>query len=129
MIAQYVDRTRRGAWLFFANQGFSILLFIFAFNANFPLALLAGFGLGACFMVQNTNINSLLQTRVDDAMRGRVLSLYTLSFFGLAPFGNLLSGALAQQWTLSGSVAVFAAISLVGSLIIFFTNPKLRKLI
>lgn len=129
MIAQYVDRTRRGAWLFFANQGFSILLFIFAFNANFSLALLAGFGLGACFMIQNTNINSLLQTRVDDAMRGRVLSLYTLSFFGLAPFGNLLSGALAQQWTLSGSVAVFAAISLVGSLIIFLTNPKLRKLI
>ena len=71
----------------------------------------------------------MLQTLVDDDMRGRVLSLYTLSFFGLAPFGNLMAGALAQQWTLSGSVAVFAALSLVGSLIIFLTNPKLRKMI
>lgn len=129
MIAQFVDRARRGTWLFFANQGFSVLLFIFAFNGNFPLALLAGFGLGLCFMIQNTNINSLLQTRVDDAMRGRVLSLYTLSFFGLAPFGNLISGALAQQWTLTGSVAVFAAFNLVASVFIFLKNPKLRSMI
>jgi hypothetical protein len=80
-------------------------------------------------MIQNTNINSLLQTRVDDAMRGRVLSLYTLSFFGLAPFGNLISGALAQQWTLTGSVAVFAAFNLVASVFIFLKNPKLRSMI
>ncbi len=129
IIAQFVDRARRGTWLFFANQGFSVLLFIFAFNGNFPLALAAGFGLGLCFMVQNTNINSLLQTRVDDAMRGRVLSLYTLSFFGLAPFGNLISGALAQSWSLTGSVAVFAAVNLVASAIIFLKNPLLRKLV
>jgi len=128
MIAQFVDRARRGTWLFFANQGFSVLLFIFAFNQNFPLALAAGFGLGLCFMIQNTNINSLLQTRVDDAMRGRVLSLYTLSFFGLAPFGNLISGALAQSWTLMGSVAVFAAFNLVASVFIFVKNPKLRSM-
>jgi MFS family permease len=129
LIAQFVDRARRGTWLFFANQGFSVMLFIFAFNRNFPLALLTGFGLGLCFMMQSTNMNSLLQTRVDDAMRGRVLSLYTLSFFGLAPFGNLISGALAQSWTLTGSVAVFAAFNLVASVIIFIKNPKLRKMI
>jgi len=129
IIAQFVDRARRGTWLFFANQGFSILLFIFALNRNFLLALLAGFGMGLCFMVQNTNINSLLQTRVDDEMRGRVLSLYTLSFFGLAPFGNLISGALAQSWSLQGSVAVFAVINLVGSVFIFLKNPKLRSMI
>jgi MFS family permease len=129
MIAQFVDRARRGTWLFFANQGFSVMLFIFAFNKNFPLALLTGFGLGLCFMMQSTNMNSLLQTRVDDAMRGRVLSLYTLSFFGLAPFGNLISGALAQSWTLTGSVAVFAAFNLVASVFIFIKNPKLRTMV
>jgi MFS family permease len=129
LIAQFVDRARRGTWLFFANQGFSIMLFVFAFNQNFPLALLAGFGLGLCFMMQSTNMNSLLQTQVDDAMRGRVLSLYTLSFFGLAPFGNLISGALAERWTLTGAVAVFAAFNLVGSVFIFIKNPKLRKMI
>ncbi len=129
LVAQYVDRTRRGTWVVIANVGFSILLILFAFNQNFPLALGIGFGLGVCFMTQNTNINSLLQTGVSDEMRGRVLSLYTLSFFGLAPFGSLLAGGLAQAWTLSGTVALLATITLVGSAIIFLANPKLRKLV
>ena len=59
-----------------------------------------GLGLGLCFMVQNTTMNTILQTKVDDAMRGRVLALYTLTFFGFAPFGNLLAGAVAQVWSL-----------------------------
>ena len=129
IIAQFVDRARRGTWLFFANQSFSILLLLFAFNQNFPLALVAGVGLGLSFMIQNTNMNSLLQTRVEDAMRGRVLSLYTLAFFGLSPIGSLLAGSLAQEWSLSGTVGLFAAITLVGSIIIFVRNPGLRKLV
>jgi len=128
LVAQYVDRSRRGTWLLVSNIGFSILLLIFSFNGNFPLALLAGFGLGVCFMAQNTNLNSLLQTRVSDEMRGRVLSLYTISFFGLSPVGNLVAGAVAQQWSLTGTVAVFAVINLVGSLIIFVKNPSLRRM-
>ena len=128
LVAQYVDRSRRGTWLLVSNIGFSILLLIFSFNGSFPLALLAGFGLGVCFMAQNTNLNSLLQTRVSDEMRGRVLSLYTISFFGLSPVGNLVAGAVAQQWSLTGTVAVFAVINLVGSLIIFVKNPSLRRM-
>lgn len=129
IIAQFVDRTRRGTWLFFANQTFSILLLVFAFNQNFPLALVMGVGLGLSFMIQNTNMNSLLQTRVEDEMRGRVLSLYTLAFFGFSPIGNLIGGSLAQVWSLSGTVAVFAGITLVGSIIIFARNPAVRKLV
>ncbi len=129
IIAQFVDKARRGTWLFFANQCFSILLLLFAFNQSFPLALVAGLGLGVSFMIQNTNMNSLLQTGVEDAMRGRVLSLYTLSFFGFSPIGSLLAGSLAQAWSLSGTVGVFAAITLVGSIIIFVRNPGIRKLV
>ena len=129
LVAQYVDRSRRGTWIIIANLCFSTLLFLFAFNTHFPLALAIGYGMGVCFMTHNTNVNSLLQTRVDDNMRGRVLSLYTLSFFGLAPFGSLLAGAVAQAWTLSGAVALMASITLAGSIIIFLTNPSLRKLV
>jgi MFS family permease len=127
-IAQFVDRARRGTWLFYANLGFSSLLIVFAFLTSFPLALLGGFGLGVCFMIQNTTINTLLQTRVDDAMRGRVLSLYTLSFFGLAPFGNLMAGSLAQVWTLQGTVALGAGMTLLLSMLVFFFFPRVRKI-
>ena len=43
-------------------------------------------------MLTFTIINTLLQTNVDDQMRGRVMGLYTLTFFGFAPFGNLAIG-------------------------------------
>ena len=107
IIAQYVSRARRGQWVFYANLGYAVVLLLFAFNPLFPLALVLGFGLGMGLMLQLNNINSLLQTRVDDHMRGRVMSLYTLTFFGLTPFGNLLVGALAEKWSLTGTVGNF----------------------
>ena len=51
-------------------------------------------------------MNSLLQLRVDDRMRGRGDELYTLSFFGLSPFGSLGAGALAEYLPLSLTVTL-----------------------
>ena len=48
-------------------------------------------------MSQFTMMNTLLQTRVDDQLRGRVMSIYALTFFGFAPFGNLAIGALSES--------------------------------
>jgi MFS family permease len=42
--------------------------------------------------------NTMIQHRVTDAMRGRVLSMYTFAFFAFIPFGNLLAGAVAERW-------------------------------
>jgi hypothetical protein len=64
-------------------------------------------------MVQFTLINTLLQTRVSDAMRGRVMSLYTLTFFGLAPFGNLIIGWAAQSIGISLTILLSAAITFI----------------
>jgi MFS family permease len=41
--------------------------------------------------------NTLLQTLVDNALRGRVMSLYTMSLVGIAPFGSLLAGWLTAR--------------------------------
>jgi MFS family permease len=43
-----------------------------------------------------TSSNTILQTLVDEKMRGRVMSYYTMAFVGMAPFGSLLAGALAH---------------------------------
>jgi hypothetical protein len=61
-------------------------------------------------------------------MRGRVLSLYTLTFFGFTPFGNLLVGALGQTIGLSIALIIMAVITLVSSSIIFWRTPQLRRL-
>jgi MFS family permease len=52
---------------------------------------------GCGMMVVFASCNTLIQTVVDDSRRGRVMSLYTLSFMGMGPFGMLLAGTLAQH--------------------------------
>jgi hypothetical protein len=79
-------------------------------------------------MAQFTTINTLLQTRVEDAYRGRVMGLYTLTFFGFAPFGNLLIGYLGEKWSLGLAMTLFAVLSLVLSRLVLMRTPELQTL-
>src|SRR6185503_14138237 len=56
------------------------------------MMLVTGFGM----MQGLTGSNTIIQTLVDENMRGRVMSYYTMAFVGMAPFGSLLAGALAD---------------------------------
>ncbi len=118
----------RGNWLFVANIVFPIMLSIFVFNTSLAIGLVLEVGMGAAFMIEYTMINTLLQTRVVDAMRGRILALYTITFLGFAPFGNLALGALSARIGLSYAITLFAAISLVLSQIVFRRVPQMRAL-
>jgi MFS family permease len=56
--------------------------------------------LGFSFVSQFSSANTWIQTIVKEEFRGRVMSLYTLMFFGLNPFGSLVAGFLAHQYGL-----------------------------
>jgi MFS family permease len=127
-VAQFGDRGFRGRWLVLANLGFPVILLAFAYSTNYGLALLLSYLLGVGFMLQFTLINTLLQMHVSDDMRGRVLSLYTLTFFGFAPFGNLAIGRLAEAWGINFTVGLSAAISLALSVAVILLVPKLRRM-
>ena len=79
-----------------------------------PLLVVTGFGI----LVTSVSVNMILQTIVDDDKRGRVMSLYTASFLGIAPFGALAAGALADSigpratLTLGGLCCAGAALAL-----------------
>jgi MFS family permease len=128
LIARYGDQGKRGQWLAFSATAFPVVLILFAVNHFYPLALLLGIFLGMGFMGQFTLINTLLQTHINDDMRGRVMSLYTLTFFGFMPFGNLAIGAVAEQWGLSEAIVASALIALILSLIVLYKTPQLRQL-
>ena len=128
LLAHRVSNGRRGQWLVITNIVFPILLVIFSFTSFYPLSLLLAYGLGIGFMVQFTTINTLLQTRVEDKYRGRVMGLYTLTFFGFAPFGNLLIGFLGEKIGLGISMMIFAGCSLVLSRLVFMKIPEIQKL-
>ncbi len=79
-----------------------------------PLLVVIGFGI----LVTSVSVNMILQTIVDDDKRGRVMSLYTVAFLGVAPFGSLAAGALADvigpraTLTLGGLCCIAAALML-----------------
>lgn len=128
LIATHRGTMPRGEWLLRASLGFPIVLAAFSFTSYVPVSLILAFGLGFGFMSQFTMMNTLLQTRVEDRLRGRVMALYTLTFFGFAPFGNLAVGALSQSIGLSTAISIFAAISLALAILIHRKVPQIRRL-
>ncbi len=77
---------------------FSLTLMGFAYSTIIPLSIglmfFMGFGIIASFAATNT----LLQVIVDEDKRGRVVSLYGMSFMGITPIGSLLLGSLSHRW-------------------------------
>jgi hypothetical protein len=70
-------------------------------------------------------INTSIQSLVSDQFRSRVLALYTLAFFGMAPFGSLALGALADRIGVQDAVAVYAIGGGVFSVLIYMRWPGL----
>jgi MFS family permease len=127
-LAHRLSNGRRGQFLVLTNLAFPLILIAFAFTSSYPLALILAYGLGIGFMVQFTTINTLLQTRVEDSYRGRIMGLYTLTFFGFSPFGNLLIGYLGENLGLGLAMTIFAVCSLVLSRLVLMRTPEIQKL-
>jgi len=83
------------------------------------MMLVTGFGMMQGMVASNT----ILQTLVDEKMRGRVMSYYTMAFVGMAPFGSLLAGALAHAIGAQRTVMVSGVACIAGSLW-FWTRLK-----
>jgi MFS family permease len=99
-----------------AAAGIALALFAHAPSTWYAMPLLVVIGFG--ILVTSVSVNMILQTIVDDDKRGRVMSLYTAAFLGIAPFGSLAAGALADHigpratLTLGGLCCVAAALVL-----------------
>jgi MFS family permease len=101
---------------------------IFAQSKLFPLSLIALVGFGWGLITQNALTNTLLQTIVPGELRGRILSLYTLMFMGMLPFGSLQIGALAEKLGTPTALSVGALICLGFGLFAWWRWPHLRAL-
>lgn len=72
-------------------------LVLFSFSRNLYLSLVLMFIIGISLIVQMASSNTFIQSMVEDSMRGRVMSLYTMSFMGMATIGNLFAGIIAHR--------------------------------
>lgn len=109
-----------------ASAALGVALVLFGLSPSLWLSLVlmvfAGFGLIQVASASNTIIQSL----VPEDKRARVMSYYTMAFFGAAPVGSLLAGALAHRIGAPHTVILTGAFCIAGSLWFTFERPKIR---
>ena len=118
----------RGKLLMIGSIVFPISIILFALTRWLPLALvfLVLAGLSTVFFYNLCN--SLVQTLVVDELRGRVMSLYSLVFFGLMTVGSLMIGNLAEILGNPLTILSMSASLLVVCVVVWFAFPQIRKL-
>ncbi|MBU1998587.1 MAG: MFS transporter [Candidatus Omnitrophota bacterium] len=126
-LARLGDYNHKGKLLVHSAMVFSISLIFFALSRHYLFSIiimvLVGYSSVNIFSLANT----LLQSKVSDGMRGKIMSLFMLTFAGFMPFGSLLAGGLAAKLGASLSVLIGGGVCLVTFLIINFTYPGLRR--
>ncbi len=112
---------RTGAILFPS----SVLAFSMSRSLEFSLLCLALCGVG--FVAQNATVNTLIQAAVPDELRGRVMAVYILMFFGSSPFASLMAGSLGQGVGVRAAIAMGSAVTLASAYLILFRSRALER--
>jgi MFS family permease len=118
----------RGRLLSAGTFLFPTLLLIFSFLRWLPLSLMVLAGVGAALVLIMNLANSLVQTGTEDQVRGRVTSIYTLTFFGFMPLGSLLMGQIAETFNEPQAIQFGSLVLIIFAMLIWFFVPKMRKL-
>lgn len=114
--------------LFINTLIFGIGLMAFSYLSDIhialPVMMITGFGM----MSQTTISNTLIQTTVTPAMRGRVISFYAMAFFGMQPIGGLLIGSLSYYIGAPATILIQGIITiLIALLFLPFLRPRNLK--
>ncbi|OGV22823.1 MAG: MFS transporter [Ignavibacteria bacterium RIFOXYA2_FULL_37_17] len=106
-----------------------ILMILFSLNSSFIISSLILIGVGAAIIAINNLSNGLTQTLVSEEFRGRVMGVYSFSFFGFMPLGALWIGMLAEHFSSPIAILINSVILFIFVGVVWFYTPKLRKII
>ncbi len=128
VVASLTRSHNKGLQLTIGSLVFPIAVIAFGLNRSFPVALGFLVIVGFAFISQNATSNTLIQGVVPDALRGRVMSVYSFMFFGTGPIGALLAGTLAQALGPATAVIICEGFTLAFALYVFLGVPEVRRL-
>jgi MFS family permease len=117
-----------GTWVAASCVGFGVALLLFSFSRVMWLSAAMLVPAGFCMMIQMASSNTLIQSMVPDRLRGRVMSVYAMTFMGMAPFGSLLAGSLAHKLGAPWTVAMGGIVAMAGALVFALRLPIHRPL-
>ncbi len=106
---------------------FGLLLIAFSFSRNLLLSTILLAPIGYTVMMQLSGSNTLVQAMVDDKLRGRIMSLFSLSLMGMSPFGSLLAGAVAERIGAAMTLTIGGIICLLGAVVFGLRLPSLKR--
>jgi MFS family permease len=118
---------QKGRLLFAGMLLFSCSLVLLALSQSFALSLVALFFAGLTFILFSTMLNTILQLEVPSSMRGRVMSLMTVTMQGFGPLGALVTGGIATATGTPTAVALGAFIVICGTVAAAFAVPAVRS--
>jgi MFS family permease len=115
-----------GKWVAISCAGFGTALLLFSFSRSLWLSAALLAPAGFCMMLQMASSNTLIQSMVPDRLRGRVMSVYAMTFMGMAPLGALLAGSLAHKIGPTWTVTIGGSIAIVGAIVFGLKLPAIR---
>jgi predicted MFS family arabinose efflux permease len=107
---------------------FGLCIIGFSLSPRLLLSLTFLVGVGFALVVSVATINTLLQKLVTDQMRGRVMSMFMLSFVGTLPIGNILAGTASTHFGPQRTLAVGGLVVATFATIMSIVNKRLRDL-
>ena len=120
-------RLPRGAILTVSSVGLGIAMGVFGLSTSVVLSGTMMFFCGVAMIANNAIINGLMQSRVPDAMRARVMALYVTVYIGMHPLGSALAGWFSRQFSVSMTVAGMGALLFLVAAWAFRRYPELRR--
>ncbi|HEY0544139.1 MAG TPA: MFS transporter [Pyrinomonadaceae bacterium] len=129
IVLAYLGNFKRKGWaVLLGGFVFSICLIGFALSENVRVSLCFTFGMGFAIVFAVAVTNMLLQQLVTDEMRGRVMSMFILSFIGAMPIGNLIAGSSSVRFGAPHTLATGGLIIALFMSVTAIRNKRLREL-
>jgi MFS family permease len=127
ILATFGNLRTLGDWAALAAAGFGCSLVLLSFSHSFALSLPVMLFIGFTMVTQLDASNTIVQRIVPDELRGRVMAIWTMMLSGLAPFGSLLVGMLAQHFTARRTFAAGGMACIMGAMGFGFSLPILQR--
>jgi MFS family permease len=126
-IASQGGRLPRGTTLTVSSLGLGVAILAFSLSHSVAFCGTMLFVTGLAVITNNALINTLLQQRVPNALRGRVMAIYVMVYIGMNPVGSFIGGWIASYVGASRAIGMMAAPMVVFTAWAFHRYGELRR--
>jgi MFS family permease len=124
LVASLGDHRHKASLVVWGALGFGSLLVTFSLITSFPISLAVLVIMGASTSLYMTTAATMMQERLDDRYRGRVMGIYGLTW-SLMPLGGLQAGAIASVWGVQTAIGIGGIAVVASALVLARTRSRL----